>query len=266
MTSKSEYYFNGTFCSLRNKQTCDFYKDSTGKNVNVAVIDSGWNLNLRDSRVKEGLGLVDPNDELSLKRNNNFSDKNGHGTAVTDLILRIAPDVTIYPVKVFGKRLETSVNILIEAILWCVSNEIKIINLSLGTLLPDALEPLYKACEIARRKGLIIISAKSNSETYSYPSIFENSIGVETGQFENIFEFEYLQDEATECIAKGMHDDLCYSTGDRIRLAGNSFAAPVITGYLSLLMELKGGFELDTARIFLQEYYNYIMEINHGNS
>lgn len=257
-SKKSEIYFKGSFCSYRNEQTREYFGDSTGKGIKVAVIDSGWNLNLVDSRVKKGIGLVDPMDELSLKRNENYGDENGHGSAVTDLILRIAPDVTIYPIKVFGRRLETSVNILIEAILWCINNDIKLINLSLGTLLADALAPLYKACEIARQKGIIIISAKSNSEAYSYPSIFENSIGVENGSFDDIFKFKYVADEATECIARGIHDDVCYLTEERQRLGGNSFAAPIITGYLALLCENREAMNLEDARTTLEKYYSFL--------
>lgn len=260
--AQTEVYFKGSFCSFRKKQTQIHFGNSTGRGVKVAVIDSGWNMNLVDSHIKKGIGLVDPTDELSLQKNDNYGDENGHGTAVTDLILRIAPDVTIYPVKVFGRRLETSVNILIEAILWCINNDIKLINLSLGTLLDNALELLYKACEIARQKGMIIISAKSNSEIYSYPSIFENSIGVENGDFDDIFEFKYITDEATECIAKGVHNDLCFLTEERQKLGGNSFAAPVITGFLALFCESNLGTDLEMGRNLLENYSRFIAKTN----
>lgn len=253
-------FFEGSICSVRESCLNDYFKKSMGNGVTIAVIDSGWNYTLIDSRIQNGTGFVDPFDELCLKVNENYFDENGHGTAVTDLILRIAPGTTIIPLKVFGKRLETSVNILVEAILWSIKNKVKIINLSLGTLLDEALKPLYQVCELAKQNGIIIVSAQSNSNEYSYPSIFENSIGVKNGQLNSIFEIVYLHDEATECIAKGIHEDLLYLNGERVKSAGNSFAAPIITGLVALFSQNNNTLNLKEARKELENYFHFLQD------
>ena len=254
-TNNKSKYFKGSFCQLRPKYVNEYFNFATGKNAKVGVIDSGWDYSLSDTRIKKGIGLVDPNDELSLKVTDNFNDENGHGTSCTDLILRIAPDAEIYPVKVFGKRIETSVNILIEAINWSLDNNLKVLNFSLGTILSEALEPLYKACELARREGLIIISANSNiKDQFSYPAIFENAIGVELGNINDLFGYDYRSDEAVECVAKGSFDDVCSLDARRISSSGNSFAAPVIAGIVSLIIQNYPNYNLDNIRYLLHKF------------
>ena len=251
---KQTEYFLGAFSAVRPAILNQHLKFASGKGIKVGVVDSGWDKTLIDDRIKEGINLVDPDDELSLKVSSNFNDTNGHGTSCAELILRIAPEVEIYPIRVFGKRIETSANILIEAIKWAVEKNIKVLNFSLGTLLSEAMEPLYSACEFARRKGIIIISANSNSDEWSYPAIFENSIGVELGNFESIYDFEFRKDEAVECIAKGLHNDILTLSGIRIKSGGNSFAAPVITGLVSLIVEKNPFHNLDDVRKYLRKY------------
>lgn len=245
-------YFNGSFCEVRPVEFNNRINYATGKGVKVGVIDSGWDHKLKDQRIQKGIGLVDPEDELLLKISPDFSDINGHGTACTDIILRIAPDASIYPIKVFGKRIETSPNILIEGILWAIKNELKILNISLGTLLLEALEPLYKVCEIAKRQGMILVASKSNSEDISYPAIFENVIGVETGDFDDLFEYEIQPDEGIECRAKGHFNNICGLRGIRGSLMGNSLAAPVITGIIALIIEKEPYFAIEDILVKLQ--------------
>jgi len=247
-------YFNGSFSAIR---PIDFNKKinyATGKGIKIGVIDSGWDRTLIDKRIQKGIGLVNPKDELMLEISSDYNDLNGHGTACTDIILRIAPDAIIYPIKVFGKRIETSTNVLIEGILWAIKKELKILNISLGTLLPEALEPLYKACEIARRKGMILVASKSNLENMSYPAIFENVIGVETGNFGDLLEYDFQADKGIDCKAKGRFEDVYKLDGKRIKLEGNSFASPVISGIVALLLENFPNANINYIRLLLQKY------------
>ena len=249
---KEMRYFNGSFCEFRSNELNKKINYATGKGVKIGVIDSGWEKGLTDSRIKKGIGLVNPEDELSLLVSSDYNDTNGHGTACTDIILRIAPDAEIYPIRVFGEKIETSANMLIESILWAINNNIKILNISLGTLLPEALEPLYIVCEKARRKGIIIVASKSNTDDLSYPAIFENVIGVERGNFHDIFKFVVEENEGIECKAKGSYTDVCWLKGERIKLSGNSFATPVITGIVALFVENKRNTNLDNIIGILQ--------------
>jgi len=105
---------------------------------------------------------VDPADDLALLRGDDDGDVLGHGTACIHQVLRIAPESTVLPVRVFGARLECPAAALLEAIRWAAGQRVDVVNLSLGTTRADLLRPLYAACELARRAGTIVVAVGGN--------------------------------------------------------------------------------------------------------
>ena len=163
--------------------------------------------------------------------------------------------VSIYPIRVFGEHLETSVPQLTGALHWAIAQNLDVVNLSLGTRLPEALEPLYVACEKARRQGMIVVAAQHNINDWSYPAIFENVIGVETGSFKNPYHFYDQTEEAIECVAKSGASAVRWLGGHRkVLFAATSFAAPHITGIVALLRERYPGATLEKIRSLLAKY------------
>lgn len=226
----------------------------TGKDLVVAVIDSGWDRACDDPRVLPGIGLVDPNDDLAMQRNDDDHDRVGHGTACIHQILRIAPDARVIPIRVFGRQLETSPGTLQAGIVYAIERGANVVNLSLGTTLEGTLHPLYAACEKARRQGIIVVAAGHNSRSWSYPAIFENVIGVSAGRFESPYQYRYLPDEAHECQAWGVEQPVVWLGGEEQVKHGTSFAAPNITGIVCLLLERHPGASLEEIRELLARY------------
>ena len=226
----------------------------TGRGIRIAVIDSGWDRSRDDARVLPGIGLVDPADDLAMKRTDDDHDRIGHGTACVDLILRIAPDAQVIPIRVFGNELETSPGTLQAGILYALEQGVQIVNLSLGTTLEGTLHPLYAACEKARRGGTIVVAAGHNSRSWSYPAIFENVIGVSADRFRSPYEYRYRPDEAMECEAWGVEQPVLWLGGQRVVKHGTSFAAPNITGIVALLLERHPGATLEEVRELLARY------------
>ena len=63
-------------------------------------------------------------------------DRLGHGTAIAAAIREKAPDAELYAVKIFDRRLSTDFETLLRALDWCVTNEMDVVNLSIGTARP----------------------------------------------------------------------------------------------------------------------------------
>ncbi|HEY0036168.1 MAG TPA: S8 family serine peptidase [Longimicrobium sp.] len=148
-----------------------------GRGVRVAVIDSGCDRTIDDPRVLPGISFVDPEDDFALAQNDDDHDVLAHGTACVDLVLRVAPDARVVPVRVFGGKLETLPGTIHSALLWAIEAGVQVINVSLGTRLEHARDALYVACERARRAGIIVVTAGHNANDWSYPAIFENVVG-----------------------------------------------------------------------------------------
>jgi subtilisin len=236
---------------------------ATGRGIRVAVIDSGWDRSIEDPRVLPGVSFVHPADDFAMAQGDDDQDVLGHGTACADLILRIAPDARIVPVRVFGRVLETSPGTLQTALRWAIEAGVQVINVSLGTRLKGTLYPLYTACEIARQAGIMVVAAGDNARQWSYPAIFENVIGVDAARFDSPWHFRYRPDDAMECVAWGVDHPVLWVGGERIPKQGTSFAAPNVAGIVALILERHPGATLEQVRDLLA---CFAVEVVHGTS
>jgi subtilisin family serine protease len=83
----------------------------------------------------------------------------GHGTAIAALIHSLAPDAGLFAVRVFDRSLATSMTRVIRAIDWCLENDIRIINLSLGTVNQNHRDLFVAAVDRVNGSGAVLISA-----------------------------------------------------------------------------------------------------------
>jgi subtilisin family serine protease len=163
--------------------------DWSGTGVRVAVIDSGAAATThRDllNRVKAGIDTTgDTRDTWNV-------DTVSHGTHCLGIIGGIsdkagirgfAPDAEIHVCKIFPGGRTSS---LIDALDYCVQNEIDVANLSLGSAQPSQL--LRQRIQLAREAGVACIVAAGNSSgPVQYPAAYEEVLTVaaigQRGQF-----------------------------------------------------------------------------------
>ena len=215
----------------------------------MAVIDSGWDRSVGDPRVRPGIGLVDPADELAVLQSADDSDCAGHGTTCARLVLEIAPKAEILPIRVFGRRLETSASHLVEALRIATDRGAHVANLSLATRRRDVVLPLYQACEAASRRGLVIVAAAERRSGLGYPATFANVIGVEAVSSDDCW-LEYDAGAAVECRACGAPPSTASPTVVQ-RGSRNSFAAARAAGVLAWFRESQPMGDVDQARKWL---------------
>ena len=97
--------------------------------VRIAVIDSGVHAaHPHVNGVAGGVAFARDGREEP-----DYTDRIGHGTAVTAVIREKAPEAAIFAVKIFHQSLATRIEPLVRALDWCVENRMHLINLSLGT-------------------------------------------------------------------------------------------------------------------------------------
>ena len=107
-----------------------------------------------------------------------YEDTLGHGTAVAAIIHHLNPQADLVAVKIFDRKLATSLPVVIRAIDWCLEHDIQIINLSLGTLNPEHRSAFEDAVARTRQAGAVIVSALEMSGTAALPGSLEGVIGV----------------------------------------------------------------------------------------
>ena len=100
--------------------------------VIVAVVDSGVHADHPHvGTVAGGVGF----DQAGIAHDD-YTDRLGHGTAVTAAIQDLAPHTVVWALQVFDRTLETSIEALVAAIDWAGANDVALVNLSLGTREP----------------------------------------------------------------------------------------------------------------------------------
>lgn len=230
--------------------------------VAVGVIDSGWDHSLESTRIVQGIALVDPEGERVLSVSRDTRDRNGHGTAVTDLLLQVAPEVDVVPIRVFGERLDTSPSVIVTALDWAVARGLKLVNLSLGTLRADAIVPLYAACERARHAGVVIVAAgRRTGDGWSFPAVFEPVIGVGHVPLSDPFAMVYRRGDALECGASAVGHRVRGLSAYLLRRGGTSLAAPIVTGHIARMLAAQGPMDVTEVREALAALYGGVARI-----
>jgi hypothetical protein len=221
-------------------------EQATGRRIKVAVVDSGINAHHSHvQRVSGGVGIT-CDAAGSIAFHDDYRDYQGHGTAVAGILRSKAPDVELYSVKIFEERLRTDSRVLAAAIRSCIANDIRIINLSLGTDQISALDALRHACEIAAERGMILVAAGAEGECIfpaSFPCVV--SVSADEGCGWN----EYLYKEGNE-VEFGAHPwpRPLRGTAQSHNLRGHSMATAHVSALMARIMEAYPGAGPDEVR------------------
>lgn len=223
-----------------------------GAGVKVAVIDTGVDMNHPFLKTQisttQGWDYVD-NDALpqEVAPVSGFG-RYGHGTAVTGVLLQVAPKVTVLPYRVLGPDGSGTVAHLILAIDRAVADGAKVINLSLG-LTSDS-TALSTTLDTALKAGVVIAAAagNSNSTTLTYPARYATSGGLLSApKFVGLVSVGSINLDGSKSAFSNYSGDLKMSApgnailsaypGGRLAYAsGTSFATPSVAAALALGM------------------------------
>ncbi len=121
--------------------------------MRVAVVDSGVHAAHPHVQGVTGGIALDPDGP-------DYSDRLGHGTAVTAVIRALAPDAQVFAVKVFHERLGCKMETLVRAIDWSIDQGMNLVNLSLGSAKSEHTGVIGAAVGRATSRGLRIVAAK----------------------------------------------------------------------------------------------------------
>ena len=221
---------------------------ATGAGVPVAVIDSGVERDLlADKYARLGTPITRiegavfrPGNPAALPYDGKQSSP--HGTIVADIILSVAPRVTLFSADVFGPQGTCEVETVIAALRHAVDVwKVKVVNLSLGV--PEARlsqllrrQQFQRAIEEAYFQDVLVFAAAHNDHpfTRSYPAAFAPPlISVDKGTFADPLGFAYRLRDTVEFQA--------YSTGNLgfSREPATSWATPHLAAIAARLLSLK---------------------------
>ena len=194
----------------------------------VAILDSGVTMNHPHiGGVVGGIAITPYGTETD------YVDWLGHGTAVAAVIHEKAPNAELLIVKIFGRRLNATVDQLVRGIEWAIEQRADFINLSLGTQNESQCEQLRAAIEKATQAGLRIISARRVGDLPCFPGSMPGVLGVEADPALPRDEIRMVEDFAFG----SPYPRPIPGVPREKNLHGISFAVANVTGYLCAQVE-----------------------------
>lgn len=222
-----------------------------GKGVKVAIIDSGIDLKNSEVKPKKSISFI-----TEKNGDNSAQDYDGHGTFIASLIAGtheneyvdgVAPKAELYVAKVLDSTGSGYYSSVIQAIDWAISQNVDVINLSLGNNLDDA--AVHNAIQKATEKGIIIVAGAGNKGTSStsknsiqYPAKYDEVIAIGSTNYGNQRgQFSKLTYSATgeqlDFVAPGVYNVGVGLNGDYIYSSGTSNSTAIATGLVALYLE-----------------------------
>lgn len=205
------------------------------KQVKVAVIDSGVELNhpFLSFRKISGIEITSNGKEFFYK--NNIFDDNGHGTAIAGIIFDKCPKIEMISIKILDQNLKCTFTLLAEALRFAMSCEVDIINLSLGTIKEGNKLEFETICDEAVDQGILIVASFNNENDHSYPAAFPSVFGVKSGYVPYKYGYGFNKESFT-VYANGSRQKVCSPNSTYTYTSGNSYACAHFTGILATLL------------------------------
>lgn len=252
------------------------WEKSKGKDILVAVLDSGVNYNhpgirnniaikrteVIDGKDEDGNGVTDDTIGWDFIANDRFPfDDDGHGSHVAGLVaspvLGVASESKILPVKVLNAAGSSDIGTVVAGIYYAVDSGAQIINASLGFQnLTEPPQPLIEALEYARSKNVIFLAAAGNGDetgrgydikarpVYPASANLDNMIVVAATALKEITSYSNFNNELVHVAAPGGNQNefvmsLATLNPAQSMLAGQSgtsMATPVTAGVVALML------------------------------
>jgi Subtilase family len=216
------------------------FPSSTGRGLRVAVIDSGVNPDhphiLRRPQQVSLAPFASPHDEI------------GHGTAVMAAIQEWAPEADFFALKVFGPSLRASADSLAQAMEWAISNDIDIINLSLGTPNPEHRPMLQALVDWAVGSRKLIVAARLQGEKPVMPGALPGVLGVEGDAELPRSQYLFVPSVEGGFFRASVYPRAIPGLPRERNLNGVSFAVANMSGFAIRACEAAGTCSFDTVR------------------
>jgi subtilisin len=209
---------------------------STGRGVRVGILDSGVEANhpavgpiqgaVAVLRGVDGEITIEPDEEGDLC---------GHGTACAGIVRALAPDCDLFSVRVLGAGYTGSGTILVAGLRYAIESGFDVVNMSLSTTKRELAASLHELADLAYFRKTMIVASAHNLPVESYPWRFASVLSVGSHDRAEPLDFFYNPEPPVEFFARGVDVDVAWLEGATLRVTGNSFATPHMSGICALV-------------------------------
>lgn len=209
---------------------------STGAGVRVCIIDSGVERAHPLVGEVQRAVAIGVEDGETVVAEDEHGDLCGHGTACAGIIRAVAPDCEIHSVRVLGAGYTGSGPVLLAGLEWAVKQGFDVINMSLSTTKSKFVALLHELADGAYFKRSILVASAHNMPVESYPWRFSSVLSVASHEEPDPLVFYANPQPPVELYARGVDVEVAWLDGSTLRVTGNSFATPHVSGICALVL------------------------------
>ena len=225
---------------LRAFNIPDAWRVSSGKNIKVAVLDTGASLNHPDL-----IGQILNAKDFTGSTAGPY-DNNGHGTHCAGVvsgnkndsgIIGVAPDCKLLIGKVLNDDGAGNSKWIASGIKWAADSGADILSMSFGSSAAD--KNISAAIKYAYDKGCYLVAAAGNEGptegTTNYPANMKECISVAAVDKSNLAA-KFSSRGKVDIAAPGVDVTSCWPPKGYAKLSGTSMATPFVSGVLALVL------------------------------
>jgi subtilisin family serine protease len=210
---------------------------ATGTGVRVCILDSGVERDHPLVGPLEGsVAVAMAEDGEVTVADDEEGDLCGHGTACAGIVRLLAPECSIFSVRVLGAGYTGSGPVLLGGLRWAVEQGFQVINMSLSTTKRQFATVLHDLADSAYFRRTMLVASAHNMPVESYPWRFSSVISVGSHEEPDPKTFYYNPNPPVEFFARGVDVEVPWLGSGRIRCTGNSFATPHMAGLCALVL------------------------------
>ncbi len=209
---------------------------STGAGVRVCILDSGVERgHPLVGNVEQSVAVVAAGDGFEVVEDEE-GDLSGHGTACAGIVRALAPDCSLHSVRVLGAGYTGSGDILLAGLEWAIEQRYEVINMSLSTTKSKFAGLLHDLADSAYFGRTIVVASAHNMPVESYPWRFSSVISVGSHEDADPRVLYANPSPPVEFFARGVGVEVAWPGGGTLRVTGNSFATPHVSGLCALVL------------------------------
>ena len=251
---------NTWYYNEMNLSCIESYKDI--KKTKVAFLDTGLNYDLipyMKNEIVDGYNCILDNDY--------FHDENGHGTSVislacfesdTVLYKGINTNIIVVPVVVADKYGVSSEDYMYKGILYAISKNVDIINISMGSLRYS--EKVNQALKVAKDSNIIVncSTGDADSNKITFPANSEYTFAIASQSMLGCKYINSNYDETCILIPGERMNVLKFNTYNNSFEVGvengSSYSCSLFTSIVAALISIKGDDIKENLEDYFKEY------------
>jgi hypothetical protein len=215
--------------------------------IRVGIVDSGFRLDQQEW-VEDAAAFILHDGALWMDEPS--EDPINHGSRLLDIIHHHAPDALFYVAQVFNQRSTTTAAQVAAAIDWLVSQQVQVINLSLG--LRDDRAVLKTAVDNALSAGVILCASSPARGEPVYPSAYDGVLRMTGDARCALNEISWLNTQYADFGGHVLGFDQQQQT------AGASLGCAHMTGHITRLLLASPNASAESIVTSLQQQAQYI--------